>query len=77
MRVVYQIGTRACEAAEINFLGRVLEKFVFLNDQMNNELCATAACLDLMIKITCGNFSGINDDTVSVLEVTVPDAIQR
>ena len=75
MRVAYTIATTTCESALINFNGRIFEQFnKQLNDRMNGELCNKVNCSDLNVDIECGQ---AQDDTISLVEVTIPDCVQK
>lgn len=77
MAVSYEIGTTACLDAEIDFISRTSEAFQDLNTRMGGELCNDTLCTDLVIKVLCGESGVIPGQIVAILEVTIPDCIQR
>ena len=78
MAVSYEIGTIACRDAEIDFKARTRQAFADLNIRMAgvNELCGVSDCSDLTINVLCGQ-TGLQDQVVAILEVTIPDCIHR
>ena len=78
MAVSYEIGTIACQDAEIDFKARTRQAFKDLNSRTFpvGEICGDTDCTDLTINVLCGQ-TGLQEQVVAILEVTIPDCIHR
>ena len=76
MAVSYEIGTIACKDAEIDFIARTKKAFSNLTNLAQGEICTDANCNDLTINVLCGQ-TGLQDQVVAILEVTIPDCVNR